>query len=158
LTRFSMNMKTGKANVEQLFDMPMEFPQVNRNLWTRPYRYGYSLAVDAKYDSAELIDRAEAGIRKYDLQTGDVDAYMPGNQYIPGEAIFVPASESAIESGGAEDEGYLVSYIYDKNTNTSDFCILDASNVSAGPIAKVKLPVRVPVGFHGVWVPESALS
>jgi carotenoid cleavage dioxygenase-like enzyme len=154
LTRFSMNMKTGKANVEQLFDMPMEFPQVNRNLWTKPYRYGYSLAVDAKYDSAELIDKAEGGIRKYDLQTGDVDAYMPGNQYIPGEAVFVPASES----GGAEDEGYLVSYIYDKNTNTSDFCILDASNVSAGPIAKVKLPVRVPVGFHGVWVPESALS
>ncbi|WP_101757951.1 carotenoid oxygenase family protein [Oceanicoccus sp. KOV_DT_Chl] len=154
LTRFSMNMKTGKASVNQIYEKAMEFPQVNRQKWTQPYRYGYSLAVDEVNDTPDLIEQSEGGIRKYDLQTGEVDAYMPGVEYTPGEAIFIPAQES----GGGEDEGYLVSFIYDKNTRTSDFCILDATNVSAGPIAKVKLPVRVPVGFHGVWVPDSAMS
>ena len=154
LSRFSMNMKTGKASVEQIYEKAMEFPQVNRNLWTKPYRYGYSLAVDEVNDSPERMDKAAGGIRKYDLQTGQVDAYMPGAQYNIGEAVFVPAKDS----GGGEDEGYLVTYIYDKNTDKSDFCVFDATSIEAGPIARVKLPIRVPVGFHGVWVPDSAMA
>jgi carotenoid cleavage dioxygenase-like enzyme len=70
LSRFSMNMKTGKASVEEVYGRAMEFPQVNRDYWTRPYRYGYSLVVDEKNDSPERINQAEGGIRKYDLQTG----------------------------------------------------------------------------------------
>lgn len=153
LSRFRLNMKTGNVSVEEIYERAMEFPQVNRSLWTKPYRYGYSLAVDEKNDSPERIGQAESGIRKYDVETGNVEAYMPGNTYMPGEPMFVPAKES----GGAEDEGYIVTFFYDKNTQTSDFCILDATNIPAGPIAKVKLPVRVPVGFHGVWVPDSAM-
>jgi carotenoid cleavage dioxygenase-like enzyme len=154
LSRFSMNMKTGKASVERIYGAPMEFPQVNREYWTKDYRYGYSLVVDAENDSPELIDKAESGLRKYDLKTGEADSYLPGASLIPGEAVFIPASES----GGAEDDGYLASYIYDKNTETSAFCLFDATKVSEGPICKVHLPVRVPVGFHGVWVPDSAMS
>ena len=153
LSRFSMNMKTGMASVQRLHDQPMEFPQVNRQLWTEPYRYGYSLVVDEKNDSPELIDKAHGGIRKYDLQTGETDSYLPGTQLVPGEAVFIPAANSS-----AEDEGYLASYIYDKNSETSAFCLFDATNVAAGPFAKVQLPVRVPVGFHGLWVPDSAMS
>jgi carotenoid cleavage dioxygenase len=154
LSRFVLNMKAGKASVQRIHDHAMEFPQVNRAHWTKDYRYGYSLVVDEKNDSAERIQHSEGGIRKYDVKTGEVDAYLPGNALEPSEAIFIAASES----GGAEDDGYLASYVYDKNTQTSAFCLFDATNVSAGPIAKVPLPVRVPVGFHGVWVPDSALS
>ncbi len=152
LSRFSMNMKTGKASVEQVFDGAMEFPQVNRERWTKPYRYGYGLVVDEENDSPELIEQAEGGIRKYDLQTGTSDSYLPGPSLVPGEAVFIPARES----GGGEDEGYLASFLYDRNTDTSAFSLFDATRVSSGPIASVLLPVRVPVGFHGVWVPDSA--
>lgn len=154
LSRFTMNMSTGKASVEQLHERAMEFPQVNRSYWTKDYRYGYSLVVDEQNDSPERIEQAEGGIRKYDVKSGEVDSYLPGPALTPAEAIFIPARES----GGGEDEGYLASYIYDKNSGTSAFCLFDATRVSAGPIAKVALPVRVPVGFHGVWVPDSARS
>lgn len=154
LSRFTMNMTTGKASVAPLHERAMEFPQVNRSYWTKEYRYGYSLVVDEKNDSPERIEQSEGGIRKYDLKTGEVDNYLPGPALTPAEAIFIPARET----GGAEDEGYLASYVYDKNTQTSAFCLFDATRVSAGPIAKVALPVRVPVGFHGVWVPDSALG
>lgn len=154
LSRFSMNMKTGKVSVQRVHDRAMEFPTVNRNYWTQDYRYGYSLVVDEKNDSPERIGQSEGGIRKYDLKTGADDSYLPGPALTPAEAIFIPARES----GGSEDEGYLASYVYDKNAQTTAFCLFDATKVSAGPIAKVQLPVRVPVGFHGVWVPDSVVS
>jgi carotenoid cleavage dioxygenase-like enzyme len=154
LSRFSMNMKTGKTSVEEVYERAMEFPQVNREYWTRPYRYGYSVVVDEKNDAPERIENAAGGLRKYDLQTGEIDSYEPGPALTPGEAVFIPGAES----GGGEDEGYLASFVYDKNTDTSAFCLFDATRVSAGPIARIPLPVRVPVGFHGVWVPDSAMG
>ncbi|MFT4614110.1 MAG: carotenoid cleavage dioxygenase-like enzyme [Bacteroidia bacterium] len=154
LSRFSMNMKTGKASVERIHEHAMEFPQVNRNYWTKDYRYGYSLAVDEVNDSPERIEQSETGIRKYDVVSGEVDNWLPGKDLTPGEPLFIPAKET----GGGEDEGYIASYVYDKNSGTSAFCLFDATAVAAGPIAKVHLPVRVPVGFHGVWVPDSAVS
>jgi carotenoid cleavage dioxygenase-like enzyme len=42
--------------------------------------------------------------------------------------------------------------------NRSDLAILDASNVEAGPVAIVKLPHRVRMTFHGMWVSEEALN
>ena len=153
LSRFAMNMKTGKTTVEVLHERAMEFPQVNRDYWTKNYRYGYSLAVDEENDSPERIEQAETGIRKYDVVTGEVENWMPGVALIPGEPLFIPSRES----GGGEDEGYIGSYLYDRNTETSAFCLFDATRLAAGPIAKVHLPVRVPVGFHGVWVPDSAV-
>lgn len=153
LSRFSLNMKTGAVGVERIYERAMEFPQVNRAQWTRPYRYGYSLAVDEANDSPERIEQAEGGIYKYDLQTGAVDSYLPGPSLVPGEAIFIPAAGAS-----SEDDGYLASFVYDRNARTSALCLFDATRVAAGPVARVQLPVRVPVGFHGVWVPDSALS
>ena len=37
--------------------------------------------------------------------------------------------------------------------NHSDLAVLDARNVSAGPVALFHMPVRVRMAFHGTWVP-----
>ena len=63
--------------------------------------------------------------------------------------MFVPAAD-----GKAEDDGYLMTYVYDAATDQSDFVIFDASSMSAEPVATVHLP-RVPFGFHGNWVAAS---
>ena len=34
--------------------------------------------------------------------------------------------------------------------------VIDATDISAGPVARVMLPLRVPYGFHGTWVPRAA--
>lgn len=154
LTRFTLNMKTGKASEQRIHDQPMEFPQMRREQWTRPYTYGYSLITDENTSYGEMVSEAAGGFRKYNVQTGEVQNHHLPKEYGPNEAIFVPAKEGS----GAEDEGYLMSFVYSKNTHTSALWILDASNVAAKPIAKVELPVRVPQGFHGLWVPSSATS
>ena len=46
-----------------------------------------------------------------------------------------------------------VSYVYDERDGRSDVEVLDARDVTAGPLCPIKLPVRVPLGFHATWVP-----
>ena len=52
----------------------------------------------------------------------------------------------------AEDVGYLVAFVYDEAKDKSDFVVYDARTMSSTPLAAVPLPVRVPHGFHGLWV------
>ncbi len=44
----------------------------------------------------------------------------------------------------AEDDGWLLSFVYDRATDRSDLVVLAADDPAAGPVASVKLPVRVP--------------
>ncbi len=47
-----------------------------------------------------------------------------------------------------------MSYVYNADRNASDVVILDARAFSEEPVASISLPVRVPFGFHGNWVPD----
>ena len=64
------------------------------------------------------------------------------------ESVFVPSNNNT-----GEDDGYLLSYVYDRATDKSDLMILNAEDINSGPIAQIKLPQRVPFGFHGNWIP-----
>ena len=52
---------------------------------------------------------------------------------------------------GGEDDGVLMGYVYDRATDSSELVILDAQTLD--DVAAIKLPHRVPAGFHGNWVP-----
>ena len=58
-----------------------------------------------------------------------------------------------MSTSAAEGEGYLLSSVYDAERKPSHLQILDAENVSVGPIAKAYLDHRLPLGFHGNWRP-----
>ena len=72
---------------------------------------------------------------------------------VPGEPVFVPAHPEA-----AEDEGWILTYVYDGARDASDLVVIDAAALEAGPIAAVHLPVRVPYGFHGSWVARDEIE
>ncbi len=59
-------------------------------------------------------------------------------------------------ASGAEDEGWILTYVYDASRDKSDLVIIDATEFEKGPIARVHLPGRVPNGFHGSWIPDEA--
>ena len=54
----------------------------------------------------------------------------------------------------AEDDGYLISYVYDQDRDASDVVILNAQAFDDKPLATIRLPVRVPYGFHGNWIAD----
>lgn len=64
--------------------------------------------------------------------------------------MFVPAAGTDPGS----DEGWVMSYVYDPRTDESEFVVLDATHMTKDPVARVRLPQRVPNGFHGSWLPD----
>ena len=53
----------------------------------------------------------------------------------------------------AEDEGWVLAYVYDAATNERRRDPARAG-FRGEPIATIDLPTRVPYGFHGNWIPD----
>ena len=68
----------------------------------------------------------------------------------------LPSSRCSCPAAGAieEDDGYVMAYVFDAQRNASDVVILSAQDFTGPPLAVVELPVRVPFGFHGDWIPD----
>lgn len=130
------------AEADQRGD-PGELPTRDPRLVGRDYRYGYLLRSRTRRDGGLVF----GGVVKHDFRRGTRETWDPGPGRQANEFLFVP-------EGRGEDEGHLLSYVYDADRKRSDLVVLDATDVGAGPVATVELPTRVPYGFHGTWVPE----
>jgi len=142
LTRWTLDLSSGIANERQLDDKPAELPRIHPELNGQFYQYGYSLGVsnNLQPDFGRII--------KYDFVRDRSEFYEFGEGKMGAESVFVPS-----ENNSGEDDGYLLSYVYDRATDKSDLMILNAEDINSGPIAQIKLPQRVPFGFHGNWIP-----
>jgi carotenoid cleavage dioxygenase-like enzyme len=89
-----------------------------------------------------------AGVNHLDHTTGQLDRWEPGPHYRAGEVVFAPR-------GTDEGDGWLLCFAYDRTRDASDFVVLDAMDVASGPVAHIKLPGRVPHGFHGWWLADA---
>jgi carotenoid cleavage dioxygenase len=144
LHRWTIDRAAGTVKGEPLDDRVGEFPRVDDRKVGLKHRYGYMAGAGARMDGAPAFTQ----IYQYDLQTGSQQTHDFGAGNGCGEPVFVPKSKTA-----GENDGYLVTFVYDTERNASDFVILDAQNVVAAPLARVQIPRRVPYGFHGNWVP-----
>jgi carotenoid cleavage dioxygenase len=139
--RWRFNLKTGAAREEALDDVLSEFPRVNDGFVGSRSRYGYTLGVDG---INELL--------KYDFERGTSECHGHGKGRVGGEAVFVPRPNAK-----AEDDGWLVSYVHDEESDASELVVIEAQDFTARPLARVRIPVRVPYGFHGAWIPGEML-
>ena len=144
LTRwtFDLGQNSDEYKWERLDDVACEFPRLDERRTGLSYRYGY-MACDT---NPEFKVGGFNGIARVDHQTGAIERYDVGEGCATNEPIFVPAGSDA-----AEGEGFLLANTYDANRGASQLVILDAQNVTAGPLATAYLDHRVPFGFHGNW-------
>jgi len=63
--------------------------------------------------------------------------------------VYAPKVGANRSSG--EDDGYVITLVTDSNNWESHCLVFDATDVAAGPVARVKMPHRVPFGFHATW-------
>jgi carotenoid cleavage dioxygenase len=142
LDRWTIDPTTGKVVEETVSDISQEFPRLNETLQGRRNRYGYGATFAPGAGHGPAL--------KHDLVAGTSEEHDYGKGRVTLEPVFVPR-----DGATAEDDGYVLSYVYDATTDRSDVVILDAQDFTGDPVATVHLPVRVPYGFHGNWVPTA---
>ena len=139
--RWTINPNTRKVSEETIDERSQEFPRCHPALNGKPYQYGYCVAVERFVFPS---------IYKHDLHAGTTVEFDLGPGRHSAEPVFIPRVGSS-----AEDDGYVMTFVYDSAKNASDLIILDAQDLSRPPLAAVHLPNRVPFGFHGNWVADS---
>jgi 8'-apo-carotenoid 13,14-cleaving dioxygenase len=55
-------------------------------------------------------------------------------------------------NAASEADVWLLTLVLDGASRTTELRVLDGSDVTAPPVATVRLPHVVPFGFHGNWV------
>lgn len=141
LYEWRLNMKTGAVAERVLDRLHSDFTRINDTMAGYPTRYVYSAHFDS--DHGAMFD----SVLKYDHETGTTQVHGFGPGRFGGEAAFAPA-----KGGKAEDDGYVITFVWDENTETSECVVLDARRFDAEPVARIKIPHRVPFGFHAGWV------
>jgi carotenoid cleavage dioxygenase-like enzyme len=128
-----------------------EAPKINEEFQGLKYCISYFMQFHTyEYDkdptSVQSGPFGAVGIAKRNLCTGERSGWYEPNTY-PSEVQFVPNP-----SGSAEDDGILLSMVFDGNRNASYFQILDARTMMR--IAKAPLPIKTPFLIHASWFPE----
>jgi carotenoid cleavage dioxygenase-like enzyme len=143
--RWTIDLERGTVDEQQIDDRGVEFPRIDDRRIGLPARYVITVG---SQDGVAPVPRSSNLIR-YDRDRGTAEQHRFENDRTaaPGEAVFVPA-----DSGADEVAGWYLTYAYDPARDGSDLVIVDASDFEGEPVARVRLPQRVPHGFHGNWV------
>jgi carotenoid cleavage dioxygenase len=142
--RFTIDLAAGTVREQPLDDRPVEFPRIDDRRAGLSHRFGWAVG-----NQSDVGEQART-LFKYDFRSGAIETHDFGAAQAPSEAVFVPAPD-----GRPEDEGWLLQYAHDETRDRSDLVILDATRIGAKPVAVVRLPQRVPFGFHGNWIPDA---
>lgn len=144
LHRWRFNLRTGVVQEEAIDDVASEFPSQNQQWLGKQNRYGYTARMAPGQTPLFTFD----GLLKHDFTNGCSQLHEWGSGRYGGEAVFVPRPD-----GVQEDDGWLLSFIYDTAKKTSELIVVNAQNLADEPVACILLPQRVPYGFHGTWIP-----
>jgi len=144
LHQWTIDLAAGTISETPLDDRPGDFPRIDDRLLGSRARYGYlaQLLVGPSPDFGPEVYR-------YDLERGAVEVHDLGGVGTHAfEPVFVPAG-----SDSGEDEGFVLVLSHDDATTTTRLNVIDTTDFSGPPVARVTLPRRIPFGAHGNWFP-----
>ena len=147
LYRFTINPKLDTVRRELILERSCEFPVVHPRCVGQKHRYVYIGAIAQISGNAPL-----QAIAKVDMQTGKQEFHSFAPRGFISEPIFVPRDRNP---DSAEDDGWVLTLVFDATHNRSDLIVLDAQNISDNkPLATLHLKHHVPYGLHGSFTHE----
>lgn len=89
-------------------------------------------------------DAPQQAILKVDPESGQQEIWSAAPKGFVGEPVFVARPGSM-----QEDDGWVLTLVYDADHNRTDVAILDGTCISQGAIARLHLKHHIPYGLHG---------
>ena len=126
---------------EPLCDAPVEFPRIH------PAREG------SAHDLTWMVSGDGDAVVALDARGRQRRAQFADDELIS-EAVFVPRPGAA----AAEDDGWLLTLVYQGRRDASYLAVLDATRLEDGPVARAHFDHAIPVTFHGNWLPSQATT
>ncbi|MFO7277179.1 MAG: carotenoid oxygenase family protein [Pseudomonadota bacterium] len=144
---FDMSAPGDTFEERRLTNVFGDVPRIDERRTGAPYRYFYMGVVDPTkpIHKSGPVGGGFNHVGKIDVQTGKADLWYGDDNCGFQEPIFVP-------TGPGEDEGYVLAVIDHYDQNRSDVGVFDARNISRGPVATLRLPMRLRLAVHGCWV------
>ncbi|MEQ9163756.1 MAG: carotenoid oxygenase family protein, partial [Ilumatobacter fluminis] len=142
--RWRFNLRTGETKEEHLSDRVQEFGMINGRYGGRRHRYSFNALPCEGWFGFK-------GVIKQDVDSGTEEILELPDGVFASETVMAPRLGSS-----AEDDGYLITFTMDVNDDRSECLIVDAADITAGPIARISLPERISSGTHGFWHPADA--
>ena len=147
---------------ERMCAQPSDFPCVNPRKVGLPHHFCYTVAYKP---GTEPVDRMDVPsfdrVLKHDLRRGRVHEFALGEGRACGDIVFVPNSleKSQSENNDDEDDGHLLVLTHVLAEDRAELLVLGKDERTGGlaRVATVRVPVRVPFGFHNEYVPGSEL-
>jgi carotenoid cleavage dioxygenase len=146
LTRWTFDLAadTDRFDSEVIGEFFGEFPRIDDRRAGTVNRHGWYAASNPALPTSEL-----SGLVRRDGVRGDNDAYWLPEGDVTSEPVFA-------ECGAGEGEGWVLAVVWRAALQLSEMLVFDALDLAAGPVATVEMPQRIPFGFHGNFVSETA--
>lgn len=122
----------------------VEFPRIDDRRIGRAHG---TIAVGASSGRHRLAPGDHDAVLWLDTRTGATQRWDAGELAV-GEPVFVPRPGDPDES-----HGWWATFATDRTDGASWFVVIPAADPASGPVARVRIPTRVPLGLHGAWLP-----
>jgi len=142
LTRLNIDLGNGQVESRGLAaGCANEFPTINPSFVGKRHRYVYMACSPA--DRAQGLQQQVARI---DVENGTAAIHDFAPAGYVGEPLFVA-------TGSGEDDGVVVTLVYDAATERTSVVGLDARDIAAKPLLMARLRHHVPYPLHGYFAP-----
>lgn len=142
--RAELDPVRGGVTRRWLTEHSVEFPRIDDR---RIGRVHGTIALATKTGRRDLLPGDYDSLLWLDTASGTEERWEAGEMAV-GEPAFVPRP-------GDPDErhGWWVTFAADRTDRSSWFLVVPAADPGSGPVARVRIPARVPLGLHGAWLP-----
>lgn len=154
LTRWTFDLASNADGFEEetIFPDFMEMPRTDDRYQMSPHRFGFCAIIDMSRPPAVAgtLGPGWNTLARVDMATRTMDRWWVGQDAACQEPQFVPRSPDA-----PEGDGWLLSVItrLEGQAYRSELAILDARRLAEGPVASVRMPMRLRNAIHGNWAP-----
>lgn len=151
LTRWMVDLDSNDSHFSerQLSPATGEFPFLDERYCGQDYRYHFMMVQTPGKAFAKGQKMIFNTLARIDVKSGETVYYTGPENVIFQEPIFIPRHADA-----GEGDGYLAFVITNKEgQQLSELWLVDATDMAAGPIARVRIPLRLRPGLHGSWAP-----